>query len=140
MIKYLSAGLVLILAVMLQLWFAPAGIRGDFAIATLIVFSFLFEFWELVIFILRGVLFLNSSPYPDIAMVMLALIPLIIYFLRRRFPLDPWVGAGAGIVLGTIVFYAVTAPSAAFHAVGPLSIDILACVLFGELMLAGMEV
>ena len=42
--KHLSAILVFILAVMLQLWFAPAGMRGDFVLATLVVFAFLFEF------------------------------------------------------------------------------------------------
>jgi hypothetical protein len=137
--KYLSAVLVFILAVMLQLWFAPAGMRGDFVLATLIVFAFLFEFWELAVFILLGIFLLNVASYSEFAMLMLVLVPLAVYFLRRRFTLDLWLGVPAGILCGIIVFYAVIAPIAAFHAAGFLVLDILACVLFGELVLWGME-
>jgi hypothetical protein len=136
--KHLLAILVFILALMLQLWFAPAGMRGDFVLATLVVFAFLFAFWELVIFILLGIFLLNSSPYFNLAMLMLAVIPLLIYVIRRRFPLDRWFGTAFGIVVSIPIFYAVTAPVAAFHMIGFLSLDILACVIFGELLLCGM--
>jgi hypothetical protein len=139
MIKHLSATLVLILAVMLQLWFAPAGMRGDFVLATLIVFAFLFSFWELIAFVLFGIFLLDLSPYSVPTMLMLALVPLALYFVRRRFPLDPWSGAAAGIALGIAVFYAVTAPVAALHAAGFLALDILVCILFGVFVLWGVE-
>lgn len=138
--KHLSAILVFALAIMLQLWFSPGGMRGDFVLAALIVFAFLFEFWELIFFILLGIFFLNPSLGPNIGMFMLAIVPLAAYFVRRRFSLDPWLGAAAGVAIGAIVFYAVVAPMAAFHAVGFLLLDILACVLFGELMLYGIGV
>ncbi len=137
--KHLSAVLIFILAVMLQLWFAPAGMRGDFVLAVLVVFSFLFEFWELTVFILLGIFLLNSLSIFTSAALMIILVPLAVYFMRRRFSLDPWFGAAAGIAGGIIVFYAVTAPIAALHAVGFLLIDMLLCVLFGELVLCGME-
>jgi hypothetical protein len=137
--KYLSAILVFILAVMLQLWFAPGGVRGDFVLAILVVFAFLFGFWELVVFILLGIFLLHATPYPDLAMLMLAAVPLAAYFVRRYFSLDPWFGIAAGIVGGIVVFYAAVAPVTALHAAAFLLLDILACVLFGELVLRGME-
>lgn len=137
--KYLLAIFVFILAVMLQLWFASGGMRGDFVLAALIVFAFLFEFWELVAFILFGIFLLNLWPSFNLAMLMFALVPLAIYVLRRRFSLDLWLGVAASIAGGIIVFYAVTAPLAAFSAAGPLILDLIACVLFGELVLCGME-
>ena len=136
--KHLFAVLVFILAVMLQLWFAPAGMRGDFVLATLIVFAFLFTFWELAIFILLGIFLLNVEAYSAVAALMLTIVPLAVYFARRRFPLDLWLGTAAGIVIGTLVFYAAVAPLAAFHAAGFFALDILVCVLFGELALWGM--
>jgi hypothetical protein len=139
MIKHLSAILVFVLAVMLQLWFAPGGMHGDFVLAALVVLAFLFEFWELVIFILFGMFLLDSSLYPDITMFMFALVPIAVYFMRRRFSFDPWLGAPALIVLGIIVFYTVVAPLAAFRAAGFLALDILACAIFGELILCGIE-
>jgi len=137
--KYISVALVFILALMLELWFAPGGMRGDFVIATLIVFAFLLEFWELVVFILFGIFLLNSSFHPDVAMLLLALVPLATYAARRRYSLNPWLGVPVGIILGIAVFYAVVAPAMAFHTAGFLLVDIIVCVLFGELILCGAE-
>jgi hypothetical protein len=113
--------------------------RGDFVLATLVVFAFLFEFWELTAFILLGIFLLGSSPHPDATVLMFVVVPLAVYFARRRFSLEPWLGAAAGIAAGIAVFYAVTAPVPAFHAAAFLLLDILACILFGELVLCGME-
>ena len=138
--KYLLALLVFLLAVMLQLWFAPGGMHGDFVLAALIIFSFIFEFWELVIFILLAAFLMNAAFYPDLAMLMLVLVPLASYVVRRRFSLEPLFGAPAVVACGIVVFYAVTAPIAAFYAIGSLLVDALVCVLFGELVLSGMGV
>jgi hypothetical protein len=137
-VKHIFALLVFILALMLQLWLAPAGMRGDFVLTTLIVFAFIFTFWELVVFALFGAFFLNTSPYLGWSVLMLILIPLLAYIARNRFPLDRWFGVLFGIVIGIPLFYAITAPVAALHAIGFLLVDILACVIFGELILYGM--
>jgi hypothetical protein len=137
--KYLSAILVFVLALMLQLWFAPAGMHGDFVLATLITFAFLFDLWELAAFILLGILLLNLFFYSVTTMLLFALVPLAVCFLRRRFSLDPWLGTAAGIVVGTLFFYGLTAPTAVLHAAEFFLLDILACVFFGELILCGME-
>ncbi len=124
---------------MLQLWFAPGGVRGDFILAALIVFAFVFSFWELFIFALLGVFLVNSSPHLSVAMIVFFLIPLAAYFVRRRFPLNPWMGAAGAIAAGIALFYAATAPVAASGAVGFLVLDILASIFFGESVLYGLE-
>ena len=82
---------------MLQLWFAPGGMRGDFALAMLIVFAFLFDFWELAAFILLAVFLLNPSPVFNVAILFFVLIPFAVHFLRKRFSWDPWLGGAFGI-------------------------------------------
>lgn len=138
--KYLSAILVFILALMLQVWFVPGGMRGDFVLSVLIVFALLFEFWELVAFILLGTFLINSSFHLDITTLLFALVPLIVYFVRRRFSLDPWLGGAVGIACGIVFLYVVTVPTAVFHAIGFLLLDILVCIIWGGLVLYGMEV
>lgn len=138
--KYLSAIFVLVLAIMLQLWFAPGGMRGDFVLAALIVFAFLFDFWELAAFDLVAVFLLNPMPAFNVDILVFSLVPLAVYFLRRRFSWDPWLGAAFGVACGILFLYTVTAPAVAFTAIGLLLSDILVCVLFSELILCGMEV
>ena len=138
MIKYLSATLVLALAIVLQLWFTPAGIRGDFVLAMLIIFSFLFEFPELLVFVLLAVLVIDPFPWFNLEVVLFVLIPFATYGLRRWFALEAWIGGAVSIALGIFLFYLIIAPSEMFSAFGFLLLDIAACVAFGELMLSGM--
>lgn len=138
--KHLSAIFVFLLAAMLQLWFAPAGMRGDFVLATLIIFALLFDFWELTAFVLLAVFLLNPFPAFNFGILVFALIPFAVYFLRRRFSWDPWIGGAFGIVCGVLLLSAAIAPGAAFRAFPYLLLNVLACVLFGELILCGMEV
>ncbi|MGB7957476.1 MAG: hypothetical protein WCF77_01345 [Minisyncoccia bacterium] len=137
--KHISAILVFTLAVMLQIWFAPAGMRGDFVLAALIIFALLFDLWELAAFVLLAVFLLNPSPLFNFGILVFALIPFAVYFLRRRFSWDPWIGGAFGIVCGVLLLSVAIAPAAAFHVLGHLLLDVLACVLFGELILCGME-
>jgi hypothetical protein len=139
-VKYLSAILVLILGVTLQLWFVPGGMRGDFALAALIVFALIFDFWELAALDLAAVFLLNPSPAFTADIIIFALVPFAVYFLRKRFSWDPWLGAVFAVACGILFLYAAIAPTAAFHMLGYLLLDVLACVLFGELILCGMEV
>ena len=113
--------------------------RGDFVLATLIVFAFLFDFWELSVFVLAGFFILNLSFYSVVAMIFFAGLPFAIYFLRKRFPMNPWLGSAVGIAGGIVVFYIATAPFSAFQNAGYVLIDVLACIVFDELMLCGME-
>ncbi len=137
--KHISAIIIFLLAVMLQLWFAPAGMRGDFVLTALIVFAFLFEFWELSVFVLLGFLVLNLSFYSVVAMIFFVGLPFVVYFLRKRFPMNPWLGSAVGIAGSIVVFYIATAPFSAFQNAGLVLIDVLACIVFGELVLCGME-
>jgi hypothetical protein len=136
--KHIAVILVFALALMLQLWFAPAGVRGDFVLATLIIFAFLFDIWELAAFVLFAVFLLNPFPAFHFDILIFALIPFAVYFLRQRFSWDPWFGGAFGIICGISLLSIAIAPIVAFHTLGYLLLDVLACILFGELILCGM--
>ena len=138
MIKKLSAIFVLLLALVLQLWFVPGGMRGDFVLATLIAFSFLFDLPELSVAILFSVFVLNPFAWPSIDMALLVLLPLMTYVMRRWFSLDIWTGGAVAIALGIFFYYLLVIPGPMFHAFGSLLLDMIAGVAFGEIVLYGM--
>lgn len=137
--KYLSALLALLFAFVLQLWFVPGGMRGDFILATLIAFSFLFDLAELSVALLLALFIVNPFPWPSIDMALFILLPLATYFARRWFSLDMWIGGAAAIALGIFLFYIILVPGPLIHWFGFFVLDVLVCVAFGELLLYGME-
>ncbi len=138
-LKYCSAAAVLLLAVLLQAWFAPGGIRGDFVLAALIVFAFVFGFVGTAVFSLLAIWLVGAVLYGILPVALILAIPLGAWFLRRRFSLDPRLGVPAAIAIGIAIFYLVTAPAAALGDAGYILADIAAAMIFGELMLLGLE-
>ena len=79
-LKFFS-GLALLLVILLaQVWLASAGIYLDLAFAALISFAFLFNFWELVVYILFTVLLINWQPTVSLEIFIIALFPIIASF------------------------------------------------------------
>ena len=138
-LKYCSAAAILILAVLLQAWFAPVGIRGDFVLAALIVFAFIFGIAGTAVFSLLAVWLIGAAPYGFLPAALIVAIPLVVWFVRRRFSLDSRLGVPAAIAIGIAVFYLVTAPATALQNAGYILADIAAAMIFGELMLLGLE-
>lgn len=137
--KYLTAIVVFLLAVALQLWFAPGGMRGDFVLAVLIVFAFLFDAWIVAFFSVAAAFLLDPASRPGVELSMFLAVPFAIFFLRRKFFLDPWLSIPIGIVLGIGALYAVVAPAAMPHSLPRLALDAVICALFGEVVWYGME-
>jgi hypothetical protein len=137
--KYFPAIAVLLLALMLELWFAPGGMRGDFVLATLVVFAFIFDAGALAVFSAAAAFCMDPAFRIGGTMLLFVLVPFAVFFLRRRFSIDPWFGVPIGIVLGIGVFYAIVAPVAAVYSLWPLALDTTICALFGEAVWYGME-
>lgn len=137
--KHIAAVVIFALAIVLQLWFSPGGMRGDFVLTTLIVLSFLFSFPELLVFVLLAVVVVNPFPWLSLDMTLLALIPLATHIVSRWFALDVWIGGAISIVLGILLFYLGVAPHSVLSAPGFFMLDIVVCVAFGELIFWGME-
>jgi hypothetical protein len=111
MMRFFSGLIVLCIAIFLQFQLATAGIHFDFVIAILIAFAFIFEFLELLFFILMGILLVNWQPAPSVALVALALIPILVYAIRKLFHAEPWLGNLVALSLGLFALYLIASPS-----------------------------
>ena len=61
-LRSILAILILLLACAFQFWFASAGVFVNFILATLIVFAFFFDIWELLVFVLFAIFVVNWQP------------------------------------------------------------------------------
>jgi len=110
MTRLVIAILTLILASVLQFWLAGGGIFFNLIFATLIVFAFFFDFWEMAVFVLLGVLVINWQPAVSLELFLFALIPLVIFAFHSAFKSERWIAIPVAIVLGLSVFYLAIAP------------------------------
>jgi hypothetical protein len=136
--KFILGLLVLAIAFLLQLWFPVSGIRGDFVLAALIAFAFIYNFWEVVFFSLFAAFVVNWQPVLSVGLLIFALIPLVVFVLHRLLRWEPWMGIAVSTASGIFLFYAVTAPMMIVPNLGALVEDVIACVIFGEVLLWGM--
>jgi len=123
-----------LLACGLQFWFASAAVFVNFILATLIVFAFFFDIWELVVFILFAIFVINWQPAASIDVVLFALIPVAAYVFRKMFRFSPWIAAPVSIAVGTIFLYLAIAPIASLHAPLIFATDLFGDLVFGSIV------
>jgi hypothetical protein len=133
-IRLILALLILVFACALQSWFASIGMFMDFMFATLIVFAFFFDIWELVIFILFAVFVINWQPAISITIVLFAVIPLIVFAFHKFFSLIPWAAAPVAIIIGFFLLYVGVAPGIFFAQWQAFLTDLAGGLIFGELV------
>ena len=126
------AGLVLLLiAFALQFSLATANVYLDLSFAALITFAFVFGFWELVFFVLAAVFVINWQPAVSVEILAFALFPFVVYFLRDKFPSQPWFENFVAILLGFVVLSLVAAPAAFLSSLRIFFVDLMGGWLFG---------
>jgi hypothetical protein len=130
-LRSILAILILLLACALQFWFASAGTFINFILATLIVFAFYFDIWELLVFVLFGVLVINWQPVVSTDIFIFGIIPIAAYAFHKVFSWSVWAAAPVAIVCGFIVLYLATAPAAFFDNWELLLFDLLGGLVFG---------
>jgi hypothetical protein len=107
-----SAGLVILfIALILQLWFASAGVLLNLSFAALISFAFIFGFWELLALILLAVFIVNWQPAASIEILIFAAYPALVHLSRNLSSWQPWIKNLIAIGIGFSVFYAASAVS-----------------------------
>jgi hypothetical protein len=136
--KFISGLLVVTLAFLLQFWFPVGGIHGDFVLAALITFAFLFPVWEFLFFVLLAVFVMNWQPAFSTDIFAFALIPIAAFVVHRWLRWEPWIGAAVSTAAGVLLFYAIAAPGSFWVNISGLIADAIACVIFGEIALWGM--
>lgn len=110
MLRLITALLILVLMSGVQFWLAGGNIFSNLIFATLIVFAFFFDFWEMIFFILFGVLVINWQPAPSVEIFLFALIPLVVFALHNVIRSQKWITAPIAIICGLLIFYVVVAP------------------------------
>ena len=122
-LKFLAGFIVLLIALILQFWFAWAGVPIDFSFAALIAFAFIFDLSQLVVLILFAMFVLNWQAAASPEILVIAFFPAAAYFCRDLIHWEPWIQA-----LGTIIFgFVVLSLAADYHAFHPESILVDAC-------------
>ena len=130
-IRSILAVLILLLSCALQFWFASANVFVNFILATLIVFAFYFDIWELLVFILFSIFVINWQPVVSTDIFIFGIIPVVVYAFNKVFAWTTWVAAPFAIVAGFIVLYLALAPGAFFANWELLLMDLFGGLLFG---------
>jgi hypothetical protein len=138
-LRFILAVLILLLACSLQFWFASAGVFINFILAALIVFAFLFDIWELIVFVLFAVLVLNWQPAASVDIFIFAIIPIAAYAFHNVFAWTSWIAAPIAITCGFLILYLAIAPTAFLGAWELFVIDLLGGLIFGGLTFFTLE-
>jgi hypothetical protein len=110
MMSLIAAILILVLASALQFWLAGSGIFLNLIFVTLIVFAFFFDFWEMAMFVLFGVLVVNWQPAMSLEIFLFAFLPLLTFALHNVFRSQRWATIPIAIVCEFFLFYVIIAP------------------------------
>jgi len=133
-LRSILAILILLLACALQFWFASTGTFINFILATLIVFAFYFDIWELLVFVLFGIFVINWQPAVSTDIFIFGIIPIAAYAFHKVFTWSVWAAAPIAIACGFILLYLAIAPSAFLGNWEAFLIDILGGLIFGGLV------
>ena len=108
--RFLLGILTLLACLSLQFWLVLFGIHADLAFAALVTFAFLFNAWELVVFILLVALILNWQPGLSLDIIAFALIPFAVFLAERRMRTTVWIGSMVAVVVGLLLFTSSSPP------------------------------
>ena len=103
----------------------------NFILATLIVFAFFFDIWELIVFILFAVFVVNWQPAISVDIVLFGVIPLAAYAFHRIFAWTLWAGIPVAIVCGFLLLYVAVAPGMFLNNGMVILIDMFGGLVFG---------
>ena len=138
-LRSILAILILLLACALQFWFASANIFVNFILATLIVFAFFFDIWELVVYVLFAVLVVNWQPGASVDIFVFAVIPIAAYVFQKVFSWTAWAAAPIAIACGFLVLYLAIAPAAFLTNWEQFMADVFGGLVFGGLVFLTLE-
>jgi hypothetical protein len=132
-LRFILAILILLFACALQFWFASANVFINFILASLIVFAFFFDIWELLVFVLFAVFVVNWQPSASVDIIVFGLIPIVAYGFNKIVGWRAWAGVPTAIVGGFIILYLAIAPRMFFA-----DWELFLMDLFGSLVFGGM--
>ena len=138
-LKFLSGLAILFLAFVLQFLFASSGFYYNLALATLITFALIFDFWELLALDLLAVFILNWQPAPSATLIAFALIPLAAFGFRTFTRWHGWIGNVIAIACGFLIFNIAAVPTFFPWHIWQFLIDLAVGLIVGEIELSLMQ-
>lgn len=138
MLKFFSTLAILFLALFVEIVLASVGFHFSLALAVLIAFAFILNFWELLILDLIAVFILNWQPTPSAALLIFALIPLAAFAFYKLTHWHGWTGVLVAIIVGFLLFYIGAAPTLFLENLPTFLLDLIIGLLVGEAVLAGV--
>jgi hypothetical protein len=138
-LRSIIAILILLLACALQFWFASAGTFINFILATLIVFAFFFDIWELLVFTLFAIFVVNWQPAPSADIFLFGILPIAAYAFHKVFAWTVWAAIPAALVCGFFLLYLAIAPSAILGNGGLFLVDLFGGLVFGGLVFLTLD-
>ncbi len=139
MIRFILASLFLALAIVLQFWFASFGVYINVILASLMTFAFLFDIWDLVIFILAAIFIINWQPTFSLEIALFIALPLLAYSINRYSSTEPWVASLTSILVGLVILYLAVAPGLFFSEWKVFVTDLLACLIFSSVAFGALN-
>ncbi len=136
--KFFSAIAVLLLALFVEIFLASAGIHVTLALAALIAFAFIFDFWELLVLDLAAVFILNWEPTSSTALIAFALIPLAAFSFRKLTHWHGWTGNLIAISIGFLIFYIAAGPLFFTKNLLQFFLDLAVGLVVGQAVLAAL--
>ncbi|MEK9173575.1 MAG: hypothetical protein AAB594_03335 [Patescibacteria group bacterium] len=128
---FLSLILVLI-SIVIQLNFDDVfSFRPDFVLAALIASAFFLGFLELIFVALLSAIIINWQPILSYEILILALWPILVYFLNRFFPGKAWFNSLIMTALGILILYASVILRNFFDSFSLIALDVSVCLVFG---------
>lgn len=138
-VRSILAVLILLLACALQFWSASAGVFVNFILATLIVFAFFFDIWELVVFVLFAIFVVNWQPGPSVDLFVFGIIPVAAFAFHKVSGWAAWAAAPVAVVCGFVLLYLAIAPLAFLANGGLLLTDLFGGLVFGGLVFLTLD-
>lgn len=139
MMRFILALLFLMLAFVMQFWFASAGISVNFIFAALIAFAFLFDLWDLIFFILLAIFVVNWQPAWSPELVVFAAVPLGAYFLHTYSTWEAWAANIFALIAGFLILYISLAPGQFLPNIRVFFLDLTVSFIFGNIAFAALN-
>jgi hypothetical protein len=133
MLKFFSGIALLLLALTIEFFLGSLGIYLNLVFAVLIAFAFLFDFLEVLTFVLFAALIINWEPGFSTTLLIFILIPLALYLFRKTTPSEAIVGVAIGVVAGFLLFYGIATTGISFLKSLGFFIDLIVGLAVGEL-------
>src|SRR5262249_51964999 len=105
----------------------------------LIVFAFIFDFWEIIFFVLLSVFIINWQPAPSLPLIIFGIFPIFTYGFRTLVPWQPWAGVLIATAAGLFLLYLSVSPTILLANLNSFFLDLFVSAVFASLIFSSLK-